>query len=104
MERFERLGLTIMNRAQAGSPMSGDPVGAVLGDSAKRRAAAQILGQAFVTAVACMRHNREAVAQVAEALVRRGELYGDEVVELLDDAGPQAPAIDLLDDATWPRV
>ncbi|HSD76540.1 MAG TPA: AAA family ATPase [Solirubrobacteraceae bacterium] len=104
MERFERLGLTIMNRAQGGGMMTGDPIGSVLSDPAKRRAAAQILGQAFVTAVACMQHNREAVAQVADALVQRGELYGDEVVELLDAAAPSAPAIDLLDERTWPRV
>src|SRR4051794_17039494 len=104
MERFERLGLMIMNRAQAGGMMAGDPIGSVLSDQAKRRAAAQILGQAFVTAVACMRHNREAVAQVAEALVERGELYGDEVVELLDAVAPQPPTIDVLDDATWPKV
>jgi ATP-dependent Zn protease len=104
MERFERLGLTIMNRAQGGGMMAADPIGAVLGDPAKRRAAAQILGQAFVTAVACIRHNREAVAQVAEALVERAELYGDEVVDLLDAAGPTAPGIDLLDEATWPKV
>jgi len=104
MERFERLGLTIMNRAQVMSAMGGDASASVLGDPAKRRAAAQILGQAFVTAVACMRHNREAVAQVADALVQRGELYGDEVVELLEAVAPQAPAIDLLDDDTWPRV
>jgi cell division protease FtsH len=104
MERFERLGLMIMNRAQAGGMMAGDPIGSVLSDQAKRRAAAQILGQAFVTAVACMRHNREAVAQVAEALVERRELYGDEVVELLEAVAPQPPTIDVLDDATWPKV
>ena len=104
IERFERLGLMIMNRAQVGGFMAGDPVNAVLSDDAKKRAAAQILGQAFVTAVACMQHNREAVAQVAAALVDRGELYGDEVVELLDAAAPAAPAIDLLDERTWPKV
>ena len=104
MERFERIGLTVMNRAQAGGPMGQDVSGAVLGDGAKRRMAAQILGQAFVTAVACMRHNREAVAQVAEVLVQRGELHGDEVVELLEQVGPEAPEIDVLDDETWPRL
>ena len=63
MERFERIGLQIMNRPAAGSRWTGDPIGAVLGDRAKRRAAAQILGQAYITAVCCMRHNREAVAR-----------------------------------------
>jgi cell division protease FtsH len=66
--------------------------------------AAQILGQAYITAVCCIRHNREAVAAVAEALVQRKELYGDEVVQLLEAASPTAPAIDILDEEIWPRV
>ncbi|HEV8151923.1 MAG TPA: AAA family ATPase [Solirubrobacteraceae bacterium] len=104
MERFERIGLQIMNRARSASMMEGDPIGSVLSDPAKRRAAAQILGQAYLTAVCCMRHNREAVAAVADALVRRRELYGDEVIELLDRAEPQAPAIDVTDRSIWPNV
>jgi ATP-dependent Zn protease len=104
MERFERIGLQIMNRARGGSAMDSDPIGSVLGDPAKRRAAAQILGQAYLTAVCCVRINREAVARVAEALVQRKELYGDEVVELLDAVGPVPPAIDVLDEEIWPRV
>ena len=104
MERFERIGLQIMNRARANSIMDSDPIAAVLSDPAKKRAAAQILGQAYITAVCCMRHNREAVAGVAEALVRRGELYGDEVVALLEAADPEAPVIDVLDEDIWPKV
>ena len=72
MDRFERIGLQIMNRGER-EQMEGDPIGSVLSDPAKRRAAAQILGQAYLTAVCCMRHNREAVAAVADALVRRRE-------------------------------
>jgi hypothetical protein len=104
MERFERIGLRIMNRARGGGMMDSDPVGAVLGDPAKRRAAAQILGQAYLTAVCCVRANREAVARVAEALVEHKELFGDEVVELLEAASPRPPAIDVLDEAIWPKV
>jgi cell division protease FtsH len=103
MDRFERIGLQIMNRARGGL-LEGDPMAAVLGDPAKRRMAAQILGQAYITAVCCIRHNREAVAAVAEALVQRKELYGDEVVQLLEAASPTAPAIDILDEEIWPRV
>jgi hypothetical protein len=44
------------------------------------------------------------VAAVADALVQHKELYGDEVVELLEAAGPHAPAIDVLDEAIWPKV
>jgi cell division protease FtsH len=104
MDRFERIGLLIMNRARTGSAMDSDPIGSVLGDPAKRRAAAQILGQAYLTAVCCIRANREAVARVADALVERKELYGDEVVELLQAASPHPPAIDVLDEEIWPKV
>ena len=104
MERFERIGLRIMNRARQGSAMDSDPIGSVLGDPAKRSAAAQILGQAYLTAVCCIRANREAVAAVAEALVQHRELYGDEVVELLEAAAPRAPVIDVLDESIWPKV
>ena len=41
-----------MNRARGGGMMAGDPIAAVLGDRAKRAAAAQILGQAYLTACA----------------------------------------------------
>jgi cell division protease FtsH len=104
MERFERIGLQIMNRASGGSAMDSNPVRAVLSDPAKRKAAAQILGQAYLTAVCCVRANREAVARVADALVARKELYGDEVVELLEAAGPLPPTIDILDEEIWPKV
>jgi ATP-dependent Zn protease len=104
MKRFERIGLQIMNRARSGSMMDSDPMGSVLSDPAKRAAAAQILGQAYLTAVCCMRHNREAVARVAETLVQRKELYGDEVVALLEQADPGAPVIDVTDTEIWPKV
>ena len=104
MKRFERIGLQIMNRAAGGSMMQSDPMASVLGDPSKRAAAAQILGQAYMTAVCCMTHNREAVARVADALVSAQELYGDEVVRLLEEVAAEAPAIDVLDEEIWPRV
>jgi ATP-dependent Zn protease len=103
MKRFERIGLQIMNRA-AGMRESGDPIAAILGDPAKKRAAAEILGQAYITAACLIRHNREAVLRVAETLVERRELHGDEVVEVLDAAELQAPAIDVHDESIWPRL
>jgi ATP-dependent Zn protease len=104
MERFERIGVQIMNRASMGSAMQGDPVAAVLSDPSKRRAVAQILGQAYMTALCCVRHNREAVAQIADVLVQKRELYGDEVVELLEAAKLEPPVIDVLDEKIWPKV
>ena len=94
----------IMNRASGGTPMMHDPIGAVLGDRDKRRAAAQILGQAYVTAYALMATNRDAVERIADILVERKEMHGDEVVDLLDSVGLKRPEIDLIDDSTWPRV
>jgi cell division protease FtsH len=103
MTRFERIGAQIMNRA-AGMRESGDPIAAVLSDPGKRRAAAQILGQAYITAVCLIRHNREQVLRIAETLVERRELHGDEVVEVLDAARLQAPAIDINDESIWPAL
>jgi len=103
MRRFERIGVQIMNRAR-GAREQGDAIASILMDSAKRAAAAQILGQAYITAVCLIRANREAVAQIAQTLIERRELHGDEVVEVLDGAGLQAPRIDVTDEATWPRL
>jgi ATP-dependent Zn protease len=103
-ERFERIGLRIMNRASGGGMMQGDPIGSVLGDPSKKKAAAQILGQTYLTAVCLIRHNREQVARIADTLIERQEMHGDEVVELLDAARLEAPAIDITDETIWPKL
>jgi hypothetical protein len=51
-----------------------------------------------------MRHNREAVARIAEVLVQKKELYGDEVVDLLKESDLEAPVIDVLDESIWPKL
>ncbi len=104
MERFERIGVQIMNRASSGSAMQGDPIASILHDPEKKRAAARILGQCYLTAVCLIRHNRESVARIAETLIERRELHGNEVVELLDRARLEAPEIDVLDEDIWPKV
>jgi ATP-dependent Zn protease len=104
MERFERIGAQIMRRGQMSNMMQSDPVGAVLMDGDKRQAAAQILGQAYVTAFNLIRHNQEKVEQIAEVLVERREMHGDEVLEMLDRARLEEPQIDLLDENAWPKV
>jgi cell division protease FtsH len=104
MERFEKIGAQIMNRASSGSAMERDPIGAVLTDTGKRRAASQILGQAYLAAQCLIEANREKVEAIAETLIERRELHGDEVVELLDEHDLHRPEIDLTDDATWPKL
>jgi ATP-dependent Zn protease len=102
MERFERIGDRLIHRTDSG-PGTDSLVG-VLQDRQKRALAAQILGQAYVTAYNAMRHNRRALEQIADVLVERRELHGDEVVELLERVGPARPRIDLLERESWPRM
>jgi cell division protease FtsH len=104
MKRFEEIGLQIMNRTSGGGPMAQDPIASVLGDPHKRALAAQILGQAYVKAHNLMVHNRDAVDRVANILVERKELYGDELVELLEQANITVPEIDLLEESSWPKI
>jgi ATP-dependent Zn protease len=104
MQRFERIGMLVMNRAQGSSMMSDNPYAAILKDPIKKAAAARILGQAYLTALCAIRHNRDKVANVAATLVERKELHGNEVTGLLEAQRLEAPVIDVTDDAIWPRV
>jgi hypothetical protein len=76
----------------------------VLGDPMKRGLAAQMLGQAYMRAHLLVEENREAVGHIADVLVERRELHGDEVVELLDSSGLHVPAVDLTEDGAWPNL
>jgi ATP-dependent Zn protease len=51
-----------------------------------------------------MRQNRAALERVADALVEKRELHGDEVVDLLEEVRPIKPRVDYLDKATWPKL
>jgi cell division protease FtsH len=104
MSRFEDIGLQIMNRTSGGGPMTHDPIGAVLGDPQKRKLVAQLLGQAYVSAHLLVQHNRDAVQRIADALVERREMHGDEVLNLLDGVGLRQPSVDLTDERVWPKV
>ena len=76
----------------------------MLGDPRKRALVAELLGQSFVVAYNTIRANREGTEKVADALVEQGEIFGDEVVKLLDAQALRKPEIDLLEEATWPRI
>jgi ATP-dependent Zn protease len=102
-ERFERIGLQIMNRT-AGGPMSHDPVAAVLSDPSKRKAAAQIIGQAYVNSYNLVKHNKDAVEKIADVLVEQKEVYGNELVALLEGANLEKPTIDVTKEETWPTL
>lgn len=104
MDRFERIGMRIMQRTGGGGPYAVDPIASVLSDREKRKAAAQILGQAYMTAHLLVEANRDGVEKVADTLVERKEIHGDEVVDMLDSIELQVPEVDLADDAIWPRI
>jgi cell division protease FtsH len=104
LKRFETIGLQIMNRTSGGGPFEANPIAGVLGDRDKRRLAAEILGQAYVSAYNLVLENREAVEKIADALVERREVFGDELVAILDGVGLRKPELDLSREATWPKM
>jgi hypothetical protein len=103
MERFERLGYQVMHRS-GGGVMDDNPYAATLGDPDKRKLVAGLLGQAFAVAWNTIAHNRDGTQHVAERLISKRELYGDDVTRLLDAARLRKPAIDVTDDAAWPVI
>ena len=104
MKRFEKIGLTLMNRTRGSADFHADPIAAVLQDPYKRAAAAQILGQAYVTAENFIAANKEAVERIAETVIDKRELYGDELVALLNEQDLQKPELDWTKEETWPRM
>jgi ATP-dependent Zn protease len=99
MKRFQRIGTQIVNRTG-----SGQMEAAVLRDPSQRQMVEQLLGQAYLAAHHLIEHNRDAVERVADALVERRELHGDEVVHLLQAQNLQLPEVDLTAESAWPRL
>jgi hypothetical protein len=104
MKRFERIGRTLMNRTRGSADFHADPIAAILGDHFKQAIAAQILGQAYVIAVNLVTSNKDAVDAIATHLAEKRELYGDELVALLDKQQLVKPELDYTKDETWPKM
>jgi cell division protease FtsH len=103
MERFERIGVKIMHRS-GGGLMDADPMQAVVSDPGKRRLVAGLLGQAYVVAYNTIRANKAGTEHVAHVLVAKREIYGDDVITLLDEAELRKPQIDVLEEDSWPVI
>jgi cell division protease FtsH len=99
MKRFQRIGTQIVNRTG-----SGQMEAAVLHDASQRAMVEQMLGQAYLAAHHLIENNKDAVEHVADALVERRELHGDEVVHLLQAQHLELPEVDLLAESAWPRL
>jgi ATP-dependent Zn protease len=104
LKRFEGIGLQIMNRTSGGAPFEANPIAGVLGDRDKRALAAQVLGQAYVYAYNVVLHNKDAVSRIADTLVARREIFGDELIRMLDEARLTRPEIDLGREDAWPTM
>jgi cell division protease FtsH len=104
MKRFEKIGRTLMNRTRGSADFHADPIASILHDPFKNAVAAQILGQAYVMALNLVVTNREAVDAIAVHLAEKRELYGDELIELLDAQGLVAPQLDYTKEETWPKM
>jgi ATP-dependent Zn protease len=103
-QRLQQIGTQIMNRTGDGGILGHDPLAGVLNDRDKRVFAAQLLGQAYVTAHAFILENKEAVEKIADELVEKRELFGDELVQILESAKLKAPELDLTKEAAWPAL
>jgi ATP-dependent Zn protease len=102
--RFEQIGFRLMNRTRAGADYQADPVASVLRDPFKAHLAAEFLGRAFVTAYAFILYNKEAVEKIADAVLEKKEIYGDDLNQLLDSAGLKKPEIDWMKEESWPQI
>jgi cell division protease FtsH len=104
LKRFATIGIQIMNRTSGGGPFAENPIAGVLGDPEKKKLAAQILGQAYVSAHNLMLHNKDGVSQIADELVVRREVFGNELIQILDRAQLTMPEIDLASEDSWPKM
>ena len=76
----------------------------MLSDPRKRAYAAQFIGQAFVTAYNLIQANRAKIENVANAVIEKKEIYGDDLVRLLDAQNFEKPEIDWTAEETWPNL
>jgi ATP-dependent Zn protease len=96
IRRFEDIGYRMMNRTAAGWDANMDP--------RKRAYAAQFMGEALVTAYNLMIANKDKIQAIADAVVEKKEIYGDDLVRLLDAQEFVKPEIDWTDEACWPAM
>ena len=103
MKRFEDIGVRLLNRTQS-SGMGGSPVASILGDPRKQRYAAEFLGHAFVTAYNLILENKDKIEHVADTVIEKKEIYGNDLVRLLDSQNFVRPEIDWSNEASWPNL
>jgi cell division protease FtsH len=82
----------------------GDHYANVLRAPDKRQMAARIIGHAYLVAYKFAEQNKDAISRVADELVERRELNGDEITELMNSLHLKPAVVDYLEERTWPRL
>ena len=59
---------------------------------------------AYVAAHNLILANRDAVEQIADVLAARRELFGDELLDLLEGSKLTIPDVDLSEETAWPTM
>ena len=85
MERFEEIGNQIMHRS-GGGVLGDDGLAGVQARQRQARASRRPDRPVLRVAYCTIKHEQGRRGDVADRLVAAGELYGDDVVELLDEA------------------
>jgi cell division protease FtsH len=98
-KRLRAIGERLMASATVGEFFT-----PVLNSRDKRPIVAELLGYAYYVAYNTMSQNKDAVEKVANVLVERKEIHGDDVVDLLNGVNLQPAKIDYLEERTWPRL
>ena len=101
--QFREIGTQIMMRSGSGA-MHDDQMRAVFSDPDKRRLATEFLGQAYVAAYHLLLNNKEKVEEFANVVIERKELYGNELLQMLDAAKFEVPKVDLTKEEAWPTI
>jgi cell division protease FtsH len=70
----------------------------------KRRFAAEFLGRAYLTAWTLVTQNRAGISTIANTLVERKEMHGDDVITLLDSVALKPAQVDFFDSRIWPEM
>ena len=105
MKRFEKIGVQIMNRTgTGGGPFDAEPD--------RRRALRPVQeGDGGADPRPGLRaglqpraENREGVRAIADELIERKEIFGDDLVALLDRQELRKPEVDFANEASWPKV
>jgi ATP-dependent Zn protease len=101
--RLDRYLVEIGSKLLAVASLDEHYAGALQGPE-KRQMAARLVGHAYLVTYKFAEQNRAAISRVADELVERRELNGDEITELMNSLHMKPAVVDYLEERTWPRL